>query len=92
MRSAGRFCPDLRGPNRGHAELDSIRRGRGFLHRNSLLRQLQKQGRYRYLWWRKLARDTPRYAWRFLRRKLTRLLRRPTDRATAASSRPMSFR
>ena len=76
LRAAGRYCPDLGGPNRDHARLEPPRRARAFLRRIAAARALQKQGRYRRLWWRKALRDTPRYAYRFLRKKLSRLGRR----------------
>jgi coenzyme F420 hydrogenase subunit beta len=71
-RASGRYCPDLVGPNRDQAQLEPARRARAFLRRNDAARALQKQRRYRYLWWRKVLRDTPRYAYRFLRKKLAR--------------------
>ncbi|MGH8868024.1 MAG: Coenzyme F420 hydrogenase/dehydrogenase, beta subunit C-terminal domain [Actinomycetes bacterium] len=75
LREIGRFVPDMAGPNKDAHR--PVRRAEAESFHAELERKLalQRAGRYRYLWWRKATRESPRLARRYLRWFLVRVLR-----------------
>jgi len=72
LRSRNRYCPDLHGPNRPFSRNIAERRIEKFDKELSIKQRLQKQRRYKALWWRKFIFDTPRYTLRLLLRIIRR--------------------
>lgn len=93
LKEITQFRPDTTGPNRSSAIL-SPRQDVERFHREKMLKtRLRQQGRYRRLWWRKIAVDVRRDLWRYLRsqfsRKIGSLL---GHRSTVPPSRLHDFR
>ena len=91
LRARGSHCPEMTGPNRTAARLVSpgdTARFHAELRRKT---SLQLAGRYRALRWRKLLVDFPRYVWRFLARRLRRLLVRARIGGPGAGDLPGGF-
>jgi coenzyme F420-reducing hydrogenase beta subunit len=72
LEAIGEFCPDMIGPNRSAAKLSSRRSVKRFHRENTRRIHLQRQGKYRYLRWRKVAVDLGKYVYRYLRKLLLR--------------------
>ncbi len=75
LRRKGEYCPDLAGPNRPAARPVSDRRVGRFHRETRRKMRLQRLGRYRTLWWRKIAVDLMKYGCRFAVKVLSRGLR-----------------
>jgi len=75
LKDRGIFVPDTIGPNREEARPWS-RQAVELFHRETRLKiDLQRKGRYRYLYWRKLTREFGRFSYRYLRWFFVRILR-----------------
>jgi len=75
LRKIGAHCPEMVGPNRGAARLwpeRAVRRFHGALCRKLAL---QRQGRYRRLYWRKLTLEIGPFLYRYLRWFCVRVLK-----------------
>lgn len=77
LREIGEFCPSMTGPNRPFAILSSRADVIEFHRENQLKVELQRQGRYRRLRWRKLVVDSGKLVGRRLRKRLDRLAGSP---------------
>lgn len=75
LRENGLPHPTMRGPNRVEADLVDHKQAAEFHHELQIKLRLQDQRRYRRLWWRKLIRESPRLAKRYLDWFLVRILR-----------------
>lgn len=75
LKESGRFAPDLIGPN--HPHHDPVDR-KEVVHFDRELRrklELQREGRYRFMRWRKATRELGRFSKRYIRWFLVRILR-----------------
>lgn len=75
LRSLGRFVPDLRGPNYSEHQPVSEAETAHFLEELEIKLRLQRQRKYRRLRRRKLTRELPRLAQRYIRWFLVRILK-----------------
>lgn len=75
LREIGQHCPDMKGPNRPLARLVSRRQVESFHRRSTAKHELQRQGRYRTLWIRKLTLELFPTLMRYLRWFVVRVLR-----------------
>ena len=87
LRSKGRFCPDLHGPNEQAAQPVSAGRAQRFDLEFQKKRKLQVGKRYRLLLIRKVTLELPSFLGRYFRWFLNRVLgvrkrRDPTERAS----------
>lgn len=71
----GGYAPDLNGPNRAAAKLWPDESVAKFHSETTRKIALQRQGRYRFLWWRKLTRESGRLSWRYIRWFFVRVLK-----------------
>jgi hypothetical protein len=92
LQEIGLFRPDLTGPNRPSAK-PVRRRSVARFHRETLRKaRLRDRGMYRTLWWRKVVRDVPRYAVRFLRKLVQRRVWAGSHRRLGNVIEPSGFR
>ena len=75
LASTGQHHPKMTGPNRPAADLVDSDQVTEFHEELQLKLRLQDQRRYRRLWWRKLTKEAPRLAKRYLDWFLVRILR-----------------
>lgn len=75
LRNAGHFVPDLRGPNFESHEPVADHEVERFHRELERKLELQRAGRYRFLWWRKATRELPRFLRRYVRWFVVRILR-----------------
>jgi coenzyme F420-reducing hydrogenase beta subunit len=67
LRKTGGYCPEMSGPNRATARLVPEKAVRRFHHQTCAKIRLQQQGRYRYLYWRKLTVEIGPFLQRYVR-------------------------
>ena len=75
LRSQGLHCPDMTGPNRADARLVSPSAVQKFHRNNETKMGLQRQERYRRLWWRKATVELRPFLGRYVRWFLVRILK-----------------
>ena len=75
LQGEGLFSPDLPAPNRGAAQPVAHEVAARFHSAFMRKRRLQREGRYRTLWWRKATVEFPRFAARYFRWFAVRILR-----------------
>jgi hypothetical protein len=75
LRQQGCYVPELSGPNRAQAKLWPSAKVAAFHRANQTKLRLQRAGRYRQLWWRKLTVELPRFLARYVRWFAVRILR-----------------
>ncbi len=75
VKRQGGYAPDLIGPNRPAAKLWSDDSVAKFHSETTRKIELQRQGRYNFLWWRKLTRESGRLSWRYIRWFFVRVLK-----------------
>ena len=71
----GIFRPKMVGPNRELTDLSSPAEASAFHKELTRKRKLQKERRYRFLWWRKATRELPRHLRRYFSWFFVRVLR-----------------
>ena len=74
-RENGGYVPDMVAPNRQGAHLVSRKEVARFHRETQRKIALQRQGRYRFLWWRKITVEFRAFACRYLRWFFVRVLR-----------------
>lgn len=75
LREIGEHCPDMAGPNRAKAKPAARGQVAGF-HRGLLLkRRLQREGKYRTLWFRKATVEAGPFVMRYVRWFFVRVLK-----------------
>ncbi|MBU0637299.1 MAG: Coenzyme F420 hydrogenase/dehydrogenase, beta subunit C-terminal domain [Planctomycetes bacterium] len=75
LKKIGEFCPEMVGPNRAAARLSPEKAVRKFHRENRIKIRLQQQGRYRYLYWRKLTLEIRPFLYRYLRWFFVRIVK-----------------
>jgi coenzyme F420 hydrogenase subunit beta len=75
LKETGEHCPDMEAQNRQEAD-EVSRRDVARFHKDLVRKlDLQAQRRYRYLWWRKLVKESPRLAKKYLLFFFVRIVR-----------------
>jgi len=75
LRELGRYCPEMIGPNRPAAQLVGRAEIERFHTRTELKTRLQRQRRYRRLWYRKVTIEIGPFLGRYIRWFLVRVLK-----------------
>ena len=75
LKKIDEFCPEMVGPNRAAARLSPEEAVRRFHRENRIKIRLQQQGRYRYLYWRKLTLEIRPFLYRYIRWFFVRIVK-----------------
>jgi len=75
LQQQGEPCPTMNGPNRAAAKLSPPAAVRKFHRQTRAKLKLQRQGRYRYLFWRKFTLELRPFLYRYIRWFFVRILK-----------------
>jgi coenzyme F420 hydrogenase subunit beta len=75
LAATGQHRPEMNAPNRPSAQLKPAKEVAAFASELTRKRQLQRDRRYRFLWWRKATKELPKHVKRYLDWFAVRVLR-----------------